>query len=249
MTDDMWGTGDYQAVAEKVTSIAEVLVGRAHIESGMRVLDVACGTGNATIAAAELGARVTGLDFSPRLITIAREQRASRRMSRSSGSKGMLSRFHSTMTASTGSSLRSGTCSRLITGGQRTSCAAYAGRTDVSRLPVGRRRAVSAQCSSDSARYHRHRRRVSQSPLLWGTEAHVRELLGEPVNSSGITSSSTSRRLESYADFMLTSFPPLIAMRAELGDESSARHIRVGSTTSMRLTTEGCDTAANISSR
>ena len=26
MTDDMWGTGDYQAVAEKVTSIADVLV-------------------------------------------------------------------------------------------------------------------------------------------------------------------------------------------------------------------------------
>lgn len=25
MTEDMWGTGDYQAVAEKVTSIADVL--------------------------------------------------------------------------------------------------------------------------------------------------------------------------------------------------------------------------------
>lgn len=55
MTDDMWGTGDYRAVAEKVTSIADVLVARAGIEPGMAVLDVACGSGNAAIAAARLG--------------------------------------------------------------------------------------------------------------------------------------------------------------------------------------------------
>jgi ubiquinone/menaquinone biosynthesis C-methylase UbiE len=55
MTEDMWGTGDYRAVAEKVTSIGDVLVPRAGIESGMEVLDVACGTGNATIPAAKLG--------------------------------------------------------------------------------------------------------------------------------------------------------------------------------------------------
>ena len=29
MTEDMWGTGDYRAVAEKVTSIGDVLVARA----------------------------------------------------------------------------------------------------------------------------------------------------------------------------------------------------------------------------
>ena len=42
----------------------------------MEVLDVACGTGNATIPAAKLGARVTGLDLSPGLIVIARERGA-----------------------------------------------------------------------------------------------------------------------------------------------------------------------------
>ena len=76
MTDDMWGTGDYRAVAEKVASIADVLVPRADIAPGMDVLDVACGTGNASIPAARLGARVTGLDFSPGLVAIARERGA-----------------------------------------------------------------------------------------------------------------------------------------------------------------------------
>ena len=73
MTEDMWGTGDYRAVAEKVTAIGEVLVARAAIEPGMEVLDVACGTGNAAIPAAKHGARVTGLDLSPVLISMARE--------------------------------------------------------------------------------------------------------------------------------------------------------------------------------
>jgi SAM-dependent methyltransferase len=76
MTDDMWGTGDYRAVAEKVSSIGDVIVARAGIEPGMKVLDVACGTGNATIPAAKLGARVTGLDFSPGLVAMARERGA-----------------------------------------------------------------------------------------------------------------------------------------------------------------------------
>ena len=41
MTEDMWGTGDYQAVAAKVASMGDVLVPRAGIEPGMEVLDVA----------------------------------------------------------------------------------------------------------------------------------------------------------------------------------------------------------------
>lgn len=55
MTGDMSGTGDYRAVAQKVTSIADVLVARAGNASGMAVLDVACGTGNASILVARLG--------------------------------------------------------------------------------------------------------------------------------------------------------------------------------------------------
>jgi SAM-dependent methyltransferase len=48
------------------------LVRHAGIRSGQRVVDVACGTGVVAITAARLGARVTGLDLTPELLTRAR---------------------------------------------------------------------------------------------------------------------------------------------------------------------------------
>jgi len=42
------------------------------LESGARVLDIACGTGNVTIPLARRGARVTGLDMMPHLLEEAR---------------------------------------------------------------------------------------------------------------------------------------------------------------------------------
>jgi SAM-dependent methyltransferase len=48
------------------------LAGHAGIRAGMRVLDVACGTGVVAVTAARLGARVTGLDLTPELLEVAR---------------------------------------------------------------------------------------------------------------------------------------------------------------------------------
>jgi hypothetical protein len=58
-----------------------------------------------------------------------------------------------------------------------------------------------------------------QSPLLWGTEGHVRELLGDGVEFERHAVEFDEPSPDSYADFMLTSFPPLIAARAQLGDQ------------------------------
>lgn len=69
---DVWGAGDYEAVAERILSVGERIVARVDVRAGERVLDVACGTGNATLPAARRGARVTGLDLTPRLLDVAR---------------------------------------------------------------------------------------------------------------------------------------------------------------------------------
>jgi SAM-dependent methyltransferase len=55
------------------TEPAARLVRHAGIQTGQRVLDVACGTGVVAVTAARLGARVTGLDLTPELLAAARE--------------------------------------------------------------------------------------------------------------------------------------------------------------------------------
>jgi ubiquinone/menaquinone biosynthesis C-methylase UbiE len=72
----IWDSGDYGDVARRlVAEIGEVVVDRAGVGPGMDVLDVACGTGNATIPAAHARAnRVVGLDLAPTLIAQARER-------------------------------------------------------------------------------------------------------------------------------------------------------------------------------
>jgi len=50
------------------------LLEAAGVTSGMRVLDVASGPGVVAAAAAQLGATPTGLDFSPRMVALARQE-------------------------------------------------------------------------------------------------------------------------------------------------------------------------------
>jgi ubiquinone/menaquinone biosynthesis C-methylase UbiE len=67
-----WGDGDYGRTAEVLEPVSEVVIDLAGVSEGDRVLDIACGTGNATIAAAGRGARVVGVDLSEALLGIAR---------------------------------------------------------------------------------------------------------------------------------------------------------------------------------
>lgn len=61
-----WALGDYHRFAkEAVWEGGRVLVDACGIEAGQRVLDVAAGTGNTAIRAAELGADVVASDLTP----------------------------------------------------------------------------------------------------------------------------------------------------------------------------------------
>jgi len=71
-----WASGDYGAVAALIHPIAEDLVQEADLSAGQRVLDVAAGTGNAALAAARCGCRVTATDYVPELLERARERAA-----------------------------------------------------------------------------------------------------------------------------------------------------------------------------
>ena len=64
----MWATGDYPKLAsELVAPLGPVLVEASRVGPGDRVLDVAAGTGNAAIPAAQTGASVVASDLCPEL--------------------------------------------------------------------------------------------------------------------------------------------------------------------------------------
>jgi ubiquinone/menaquinone biosynthesis C-methylase UbiE len=65
----------YDRVTGQVTAnVAEPLLDAAGVEAGMRVLDVGCGTGVVTGAAAARGARATGVDMAAGMLAVARER-------------------------------------------------------------------------------------------------------------------------------------------------------------------------------
>jgi ubiquinone/menaquinone biosynthesis C-methylase UbiE len=71
-----WETGDYPRVGNTLQIIAELLVEAADVRAGQRVLDVACGQGNAAIAAARRFAEATGVDYATNLLAQGRERAA-----------------------------------------------------------------------------------------------------------------------------------------------------------------------------
>lgn len=65
----MWASGDYPHMVETfLLPLGPALVDAARIGAGVSVLDVAAGTGNASLPAAERGAHVTASDLTPELL-------------------------------------------------------------------------------------------------------------------------------------------------------------------------------------
>jgi ubiquinone/menaquinone biosynthesis C-methylase UbiE len=71
----MWASGDYPSMVETfLLPLGPRLVEACGIGAGMRVLDVAAGTGNASIPAAQRGASVTASDLTPELLEAGRRR-------------------------------------------------------------------------------------------------------------------------------------------------------------------------------
>jgi SAM-dependent methyltransferase len=71
----MWASGDYPSMVETfLLPLGPRLVAACEIGPGRRVLDVASGTGNAAIPAAETGADVVASDLTPELLEAGRSR-------------------------------------------------------------------------------------------------------------------------------------------------------------------------------
>src|SRR6476660_178667 len=58
-----WESGDFGEIARSIENFAEDFMSRRPLKRGSRVLDVACGTGNLAVIAAENGCLVHGIDI------------------------------------------------------------------------------------------------------------------------------------------------------------------------------------------
>ena len=72
----MWTAGDYPEVARRIESVGRYVVECAGAAPGVELLDVATGAGNVSLPAAIAGAKVTGLDLTPKLLEVARARAA-----------------------------------------------------------------------------------------------------------------------------------------------------------------------------
>jgi SAM-dependent methyltransferase len=70
----MWASGDFPSIAPIVVPLSLHMVEALAIAPGQRVLDVGGGTGSASIPAARTGADVVATDLTPELLDVARAQ-------------------------------------------------------------------------------------------------------------------------------------------------------------------------------
>ncbi|QHC33038.1 class I SAM-dependent methyltransferase [Streptomyces sp. HF10] len=69
-----WAAERYQTLAARLQPISEALCATADLRAGERVLDVACATGNAALAAARRGCAVTAVDLDPGMLAVTRRR-------------------------------------------------------------------------------------------------------------------------------------------------------------------------------
>src|SRR5262245_43819272 len=75
-----WSSGDYSVIGTTLSITGELLCEAVDLRPGQRVLDVAAGNGNATLAAARRWADVTSTDYVPALLERGRARATAERL-------------------------------------------------------------------------------------------------------------------------------------------------------------------------
>ena len=215
-----WAAGDYGALSPYIADVGENVVEHAGVEAGMRVLDVACGDGNAALPAARAGARVTGLDLVPGLLEGGRRKAAEAGVDIDwvQGDAESLpfedasfDRVFSTFghMFAPRHQRTADEMARVCGEGGRIVTATW--------TPEG----VAGKAFGASAKYMPPPPDFASPPLLWGTEDHVRQLFGSVATGFAFERHATRlewESVEAFADYFTANFPPLVTARGMLGE-------------------------------
>ena len=182
----MWASGDFAVIGATLQIVGELLNEAADVRARHKVLDVAAGSGNATLAAARRFASVTSTDYVPALLERGRRRAEAEGFTTSPSRWRTPRRCRTRMRAfdvvlSTFGVMFAPDHQRAAA--ELTRVCRPGGRIGLANwTPAG----FLGQLLRLIARYVPPHPGV-QSPLLWGTEAHVRELFAGAARSTHTT--------------------------------------------------------------
>ena len=196
-----WASGDFAVVASRIVLVAEHLCDTADLQAGWRVLDVATGSGNAAIAAARHGATAVGVDYVPALLERGRLRAEAEGLSvelieGDAESLPFPDASFDAVTSVFGSMFApdhaqaAGELLRVCRPGGTIGLANWTPDGFIGELF----RTVAAHVPPPAG---------VQSPMLWGTEAHLRTLFGDAIASLEIEERTFTFRFTSAEEFVL----------------------------------------------
>jgi ubiquinone/menaquinone biosynthesis C-methylase UbiE len=215
----MWALGDYHRFATKtVWELGPVLVDACRVGAGQRVLDVAAGSGNVALRAAEAGADVVAVDITPENFAAGRRAAADRRVEVEwvEGDAEALpfgDGEFDVVTSCLGAIFAPD--HRAVAGELVRVCRPGGTIGMVNFTPEG----LAADFFGLFAR-HAPPPPGALPPVLWGSEAHVRELFGDRLTALALTRRDYVERSPgdpaAYRDFFKETFGPVVGLYASL---------------------------------
>jgi SAM-dependent methyltransferase len=215
-----WAAGDYPAIAQKqLWPLGERIVRRIGVAPGEDVLDVGCGTGNAALRAAQAGGRVTGVDLTPELLEEARRLAAdaghdieylegdAEALPVADESFDVVVSVMGVMFAPR-HRVAAAELARVLRPGGRLCVTGWSPDGEIGKLF----KTLGSHLPDPPP--------IAEPPLLWGVEAHVRELFaGTGIAlefEQAFSEFAEFGSIDQEIDFTLASFGPLIMARRML---------------------------------
>lgn len=221
-TRAMWASGDYHRFATgTVWELGPILVEACAIKPGQHVLDVAAGTGNVAIRAAEAGARVVASDLTPENFEAGRDEARRRNVQldwveADAEALPFATGEFDVVTSSLGAIFAPD--HRSVADELVRVCRPGGTIGMLNFTPDG----LAADFFGTLAPYLPPPPTGALPPLLWGSEDHVRALFGDRADSLRMTRGSYVERAASprvYVELFMHTFGPAVAVAASLADD------------------------------